>query len=388
MTNGPVRGYAHVLKEDLVSRDLLFLGTEFGLWVSLDGGRKWMQYKGGDLPSVPVMDLAIHPRDHDLVIATHGRGIWIVDDITPLRALTPEMIAKDVAVLETRPSTQGISGPGGWADGDATYVGPNRPDEAVITYYQKKRHIFGDLTIQVLGEDGKLLGTVPTSKRRGLNRVHWSMRLKPPRVPAAATGAFAAAIGPRFLPGTYTVRLTKDKSVYSAALKVVSDPRAKHSRQGREAQFALSMKLYSLLGDMTYAVDRINAVRRALDARGAKLSPGDPLSKELRRASDQVEAFRKKIVATKEGGAITGEERLREFLADLYGSVVGYEGLPSRTQEERAESLARELAEVVSAFDAWVAKELPTVNASIAKGRLEPVKPLTRDQWQKNGGQE
>src|ERR1041385_684734 len=87
--DGPVRGYAHVVKEDLVSRDLLFLGTELGLWVSLDGGKQWAHYKGGDLPSVAVRDLAIHPRDDDLVIATHGRGIWIIDDITPLRALTP-----------------------------------------------------------------------------------------------------------------------------------------------------------------------------------------------------------------------------------------------------------------------------------------------------------
>ena len=91
---GPVRGYAHVVKEDLVNKDLLFVGTELGLWVSLDGGKQWAQYKGGDLPSVAVRDLAIHPRDHDLVIATHGRGIWIVDDITPLRVLTPDMLAK------------------------------------------------------------------------------------------------------------------------------------------------------------------------------------------------------------------------------------------------------------------------------------------------------
>src|SRR5881394_1380378 len=83
--DSPVRGYAHVIKEDLVNPNLLFLGTELGLWVSVDGGKQWAHYKGGDLPAVAVRDLAIHPRDHDLVIATHGRGIWIVDDITPLR---------------------------------------------------------------------------------------------------------------------------------------------------------------------------------------------------------------------------------------------------------------------------------------------------------------
>ena len=88
-----MRGYAHVIKEDLVNPNLLFLGTEFGLWISVDGGEHWARYKGGNLPSVPVRDLAIHPRDDDLVIATHGRGIWIVDDITPLRKLTTPTLA-------------------------------------------------------------------------------------------------------------------------------------------------------------------------------------------------------------------------------------------------------------------------------------------------------
>ena len=86
----PVRGYAHVIKEDLVNPQLLFLGTEFGLWITVDGGQHWSRYKGGNMPAVAVRDLAIHPRDDDLVIATHGRGIWIVDNITPLRKLTPQ----------------------------------------------------------------------------------------------------------------------------------------------------------------------------------------------------------------------------------------------------------------------------------------------------------
>src|SRR5688500_13923052 len=106
--SGAVRGYAHVIKEDLVNQELLFLGTEFGLWISLDGGKQWAQYKGGDLPSVAVRDLAIHPRDHDLVIATHGRGIWIVDDVTPLRALTPENLAKEAVFVQARPTVQSI----------------------------------------------------------------------------------------------------------------------------------------------------------------------------------------------------------------------------------------------------------------------------------------
>jgi photosystem II stability/assembly factor-like uncharacterized protein len=379
--DSPVRGYAHVVKEDLVNKDLLFVGTEFGLWISLDGGKQWAQYKGGDLPSVAVRDLAIHPRDNDLVIATHGRGIWIVDDITPLRALTPDMLGKEAVFLDGRAAVQSLPAGGGWSNGDAEFSGSNPTDDAVITYYQRKRHIFGDLKIEVFDQAGKSLGVIPSSKRRGLNRATWGMRLKPPRVPTAASvgGAF---IGPRLPPGDYTVRMTKDKQVYTLQLHVVPDPRSTHTAADRKAQFDLAMKLYDLLGEMTYAVDRINDMRLALDDRAAKLPADDPVRKQLERASVQVDDLRKKIVATKEGGMVTGEERLRENLSDLYGNVAGYEGRPSQTQVQRGDAIARELADISRDFDTWAGKQLGGLNSAVTKKSLEPLKVLTRDEWE------
>src|SRR5437762_6091977 len=120
--DSPVRGYGHVIKEDLVNSSLLFLGTELGLWISVDGGRQWAHYKGGDLPAVAVRDLAIHPRDHDLVIATHGRGIWIIDDIRPLRALTPAMLTPTAALLQVKPAVQRMPAFGGRPNGAAAVV--------------------------------------------------------------------------------------------------------------------------------------------------------------------------------------------------------------------------------------------------------------------------
>lgn len=382
-SDGPVRGFAHVVKEDLVNKDLLFAGTEFGLWVSLDGGVQWAQYKGGDLPNVPVRDLAIHPRDHDLIIATHGRGIWIIDDITPLRALTTETLAKEADFIQAKATVQRLPAGGGWVNGDAAFVGANPTEEAVITYYQKKRHIFGDLKIEVLDQSGKVLSTIPSSKRRGLNRATWSMRLPAPRVPTAASAAFGAAVGPRVLPGTYTVKMTKDKNVYTTSLQVLADPRSRHSSDDRKAQFDLAMSLYTLMGDMTYAVDSINGVRLALGARAAKLPAGDPLRQRLQAAAAQVDELRRKIVATKEGGMITGEERLRENVTDLYANVASYEGRPSQTQVERKEAIARELADVVKSFDTWVASDLAGLNSALAAQHIEPVKVITRTEWEK-----
>lgn len=367
-----MHGYAHVVKEDLVNKNLLFVGTELGLWVSVDGGASWAQYKGGDFPNVAVRDLVIHPRDHDLIIGTHGRGIWIVDDMTPLRALSADVMSKEIAFLQAEPAVQKLQAGGGWANGDAVFVGENSSDDAVITYYQRKRHIFGDLKIEVLDSKGAVVGNIPASKRRGLNRVKWSMRMAAPNVPPAASIAGAATVGPRLLPGTYTVRMTKDKAVYETPLKVVGDSRLKHTAADRQAQFDLVMKLHRMFGDMTMTVERMNFVRVGLLDRAAKASDA-ALRSRLQTAASQVDDLRRKIVATKEGGAITGEERLREYLANLYGDVNGYEGRPSQTQVERSESLKRELGDVTTSFDNWLAKEFNGINAALTAAKLEPI---------------
>jgi photosystem II stability/assembly factor-like uncharacterized protein len=387
--NSAVNGYAHVVRQDLVNPNLVYVGTEHGLWISLDDGKQWAQYKGGDMPiGVAVRDLAIHPRDNDLVIATHGRGIWIVDDITPLRALTPDVMAKEAEFLQSTPAVQQIFGQGGWVPGDAQFVGNNPPGDAVITYYQKKRHIFGDLKIDVLDSAGNVVGTIPSSKRRGLNRVTWSMRTKPPKVPPAASAAFAASLGPRVLPGTYTVRMTKDKNVYTTPLQVITDPNAKYTPEDRKANFDLAMKLKGEITDMAFAVEQMNAVRAALEDRASKLSVTDATAKKLRAASDDVDTLRKKLVATKEGGMITGEERLRENITDVYGNTIFYEGRPSQMQTDRTEAIGREMADVQKDFDTWASKELPGINSALAKKNLQPIKLQSRSEWDASNASE
>ncbi len=378
-----VRGYAHVIKEDTVDSNLLFLGTEFGLWISTDDGQRWAQYKGSDFPAAAVRDLVVHPRENDLVLATHGRGIWIIDDISPLRSLKPELMDKDAAVLEGPPAIQYFKAEGGWAEGDETFNGPSRPTDAFITYYQKRRHIFGDLKIEIFDQDGKLLDTIPGSKHRGLNRAAWSMRLSPPIVPPAASALFSATLGPRVLPGAYTVKMTKGDQVYAGRLKAVLDPRAKFTLEERKAQYDLVMKLYHLLAHMTYATNAIESVRDAAGAGGAKVGEKDPLRARLQQLSEECEKLRSKIVATKEGGMITGEERIREHLGELYGNVNSYEGRPGDDEVMRTGALAHELEDVIGEFRALTAKELPTINTALQKKKLEPIRVLSEDEWEK-----
>jgi len=349
-----VRGYAHVIREDTVKSSLLFLGTEFGLWISPDGGKTWSEFKGGDFPSVAVRDLQVHPRDGDLVLATHGRGIWIVDDLTPLRNLTD---TNEAVFLPGRPVQQRMPAAGGWPEGDATFVGRNPPAGAIITYYQPTRHLFGPIKLEIFDPSGKLVDTVEATKRRGINRVVWSMQVKPPRVPRAASVAFFSSQGPRVPPGVYTVRLTKGDRSIETKVEIGVDRRAPYSAEDRQAQFDAVMRAHALFEDMSALVDKIDAARSDAETRLKAMPASDPQRQRLQATVDKLDAIKREIVATKEGGAITGEERIREHLDIVYGALNGWEGRPAAYQVERVDALRRELSDVQREFDALMASE-------------------------------
>jgi photosystem II stability/assembly factor-like uncharacterized protein len=364
-----VRGYAHVIKEDSVDKSLLFLGTEFGLWISVDGGAHWGQFKGGDFPAVAVRDVAVQPRDNDLVLATHGRGIWIIDDITPLRHLTQELLAQDAAFVTSRPVQQRIEAQGGGPTGAAAFIGDNPPDAAVITYYQRTRHLFGKLKIEVVDSGGHVVDELPPSSRRGLARVLWTMHLPPPHVPPAVQIAFYSTQGPRLVPGNYTIRMTNNGKTYETKITVGLDRRVTWSLADRQAQFDASMKVYALFNDETQLFGRITALRAQLAAAQKSLPKDDPLGKRLAGVDQQLDGIRKEIVATTEGGAITGEERLREHTDQLYGALNSWDGPPSAYQLDNIAGLRSQLDDVSAEFAKVTDRELPALNSALkAKG--------------------
>ena len=359
-----VRGYAHVIKEDPLRPGLLYLGSELGLWISLDAGTTWAEFKGGNFPPVAVRDLAFHWREQDLVVATHGRGIWIVDDLTPLRALTPDVLEKSVALLPGRPARQKPVGSGGWPEGDATFSGSNPPAGATIAYYLKTRHTFGRMKLEILDASGRVIDTPPPGTRKGINRVAWLMREKPPLVPTAAATVGASA-GPRVLPGTYTVRLTNGTDVVEAPLTVALDPRAPFSPADRKAQYDAAMRAHALFARMSELVNRLNGYRTLAESRARELAPGEALRKDLDAFAQKSESVRSQIVATSEGGAITGEERLREHLAYVYDALLSYEGRPGEYQVERVAVLERELEDVEQRARDLAAKDLAPLNEKL-----------------------
>ncbi|HEV7559292.1 MAG TPA: hypothetical protein VGO00_27645, partial [Kofleriaceae bacterium] len=301
------------------------------------------------------------------------RGIWIIDDLQPLRSLSTATLAKSTAFLPGRPVQQRMPAGGGWVEGDATFTGNSASSGATISYYLRTRHIYGPMKLEVLDAKGALVDTLTATKHRGINRVEWSMQVKPPRVPKAATGAGAAQLGPRVVPGTYTLRLTRGSDVSETKLAIGLDRRAPYSVADRAAQFDAMMKAHGLFGEMSKIVDHVNAMRAAVVTRTAALPKTDDLAGKLGTLGGKLDDIKKKIVATTEGGAITGEERLRENLDNVYGAILGWEGRPAKYQVDRIEVLRQELAETSRDLDALVAKEIKPLDDQLKAKKLEPI---------------
>jgi photosystem II stability/assembly factor-like uncharacterized protein len=376
-----IQGYAHVIREDRVNPSLLFLGTEFGLFVTVDGGQQWAQFTG-NLPPVSVRDIALHPREHDLILATHGRGILIIDDITPLRQITPKVLESAATIFESRPSLITIPASAQDFPGDADFVGANPTENATITYYLKDRHVFGDMKIEVYNPEGKLIQTLPAGKRRGINRVTWAMRQKPPKVPPSPNLAGPALFGPMVPEGVYMVKLIKDKETFTGQIKVIADPKSPHTPSDRALQQQTVRKLYQMQERLAFVDDVVTGARDQAKERAKKLEAGDSVAKDLEAFAEKLDALHKTLVATKEG-AITGEEQLRERIVDLYGWVSQYGGRPTESQLGRIPLLEKEIDSANAQFESIIGKELSGINAKLSGKKLEPIKVMTKDEYDK-----
>jgi hypothetical protein len=330
LASADLRGYAHVVREDPLRKGLLFLGTEWGLWISLDGGRAWTAFRN-NLPPVSVRDLAIQRRDNALAIATHGRGIVVLDNLDILRQIDPASITDDLTILPTRAATRTLAGGGGrWFGGDETFVGEPATSTARVWYVLRERHMRGPFTITIKDSTGSVIRSQPASTRKGLNSVDLAMRMPAPLTAASDVSlTFGSFIGPLLSEGTYTIELARGGTVRTTTVPVVTDTVYRHAADDRAAQQRLVARLYALNEDLAITVAYVRAGRDTLQNTLGASSP--------RVAS--LDSLFKSLVNTRSGG-LTGEEQLRERLASLYGEVNSFLGRPSASQETLAVDLA------------------------------------------------
>ncbi len=209
----------NVIKEDLRNRNLLFVGTEFGVHVSADAGQNWLSLNDG-LPRVSVQDLLIHPREMDLVIGTHGRGIYIMDDITALQELNPKTFSEAAYLFKTRTATRWASKSGQTISGDRRAMYPNPPAGVAISYFLKSDVDPKDIKLEVQDEDGKRVGTLKVDPAAGLHRVIWNFS----GTGRSRRGPRTATSGLNSLQRHYTVVLQLKDIQLSSKISVSRDP--------------------------------------------------------------------------------------------------------------------------------------------------------------------
>ena len=226
-SNLPAVGNVNVIKEDPKSRNLLYAGTEYGLYISLNGGAEWKRFMNG-MPTVRIDDLMVHPRDNDLIVATHGRSIYILDDVTALQQLSDEVIKEDAHLFDVRPGTE-------WktditlsrvVGGAKNFAGENPAPGVAISYYLKAAAT-GDVKLTIADYSGKVIRTIEGPKTAGLNRVQWDFR---PTPAAGATGRGGGGGGGRggfggqvVEPGTYLATLSVGGKTYATKVVVLED---------------------------------------------------------------------------------------------------------------------------------------------------------------------
>jgi photosystem II stability/assembly factor-like uncharacterized protein len=271
-------GIINVIREHPRKADLLFAGGEYGAFFSVNRGATWMPLEL-NVPTVPVDDIAIHPRENDLILGTHGRSIWILDDITPLVELDDKVLASDLHAFSTRPAVQYRPWSNGADTGDKKFFGANPPAGAIIHYYLKTRPADGEqVRIVIQDKAGKTVRTITNGTREaGVNRVVWDTRVDPPVPPqqpgaggaggggAGGFGMFGGG-GARVDPGDYTVTISVGGREATTTVKVQEDPRITISDADRAAKWAAIDKLAPKLRAVVMAQRSIQPMRTAVNS--------------------------------------------------------------------------------------------------------------------------
>ena len=378
ITSTEFTGFAHKIKEDLVNKELLFAGTEMGLFASLDGGANWFRMKNNVPWKAMVRDIQIQPVTNDLILATHGRGIMIVDNITPMRNMTKDASQKEVLIFEPKPINISMGKYYvGSSNGDG-YVGGNPSQEAPIQYYFKDRLNTGIVTVEIYDKDGKLVQSMPGTKRKGINIVRWNMRYTPPKVAGGGTKMdYGAFVAPIVLPGEYTVKIKVGDKYYENKMTMQRDEKSTMSLTDMQAQFEAGMELYQMHEKLAKLVDSVNTTQKMLKENLTKIK-NPKVKKLVEEYNNKLEELRNRCLASKQKSMFADEKKLREDITDVYGTICNQEVKPSNLQMDRIQSLQQQLGEAQQLNTAINKQYQEKVRAAILKETMD-IKPKMKN---------
>jgi photosystem II stability/assembly factor-like uncharacterized protein len=368
----PAESWAHVVREDPEKKDLLYAGTETGVFVSFNGGAKWQPLQL-NLPTTPVNDLKIHTGD--LVAATSGRAFWILDDLTPLRQMSPVVAQEPVHLFTPRVAIRATFGGGfGGGLGPDNALGKNPPSGAILDFSVAKA---GPVTIEILDSTGKPVRKMSNiAAKAGMNRSLWDLRYD---TPALVPGIylFGSLRGRKVVPGTYQVRLTVAGESRTAKIEVQKDPRVSATPQQFAEQNRLLSEIDSEIDDLHKSVIRMRAVHSQIEEilKRAKDSGADSAALQTagKALEDKLDAEADQLVQkrTVDGQTVINfPTKLDHHLVALHNFVDGAEADVTDGARLRAADLAKVWKEQKAETESLLGTQLDAFNKQIAAAKL------------------
>ena len=370
----PQDDYVKVLRQDPKNLDLLYVGMERGIQASWDGGKNWTSIRN-NLPPVSVRGIRIHPRENDLIIGTHGRGAFILDDIGPLQGLTAAM-DKDFDLFDIRPAAKWTSWRDGSSLGQRTFVARNPPTGAYINFYLKEV-LDRPITISVTDATGTTIRDWEEKDvKPGVNRAIWNLRYdgaKPLQSQPAPSGFFArfGRFGPGAVPGNYTVTVSAGDNELSRPVTVRADARITEVTQSDyEKQLTASLELRDLTTEVHGVIDTAANLEKQLEHLEDVLKDSgrddvELVSESVGTALQEVKAFQNKLQRPIPGLGYRQYPRLREELRSLGREIGSGVSRPTDPQLLRLGELEEETAQIVSELNHLLATTIGDLNNSL-----------------------
>lgn len=377
----PEDHFVRVVREDPIRQGLLYAGTEFGMYISFDEGKNWQSFQR-NLPIVPITDMLI--KDNDLVLSTQGRSFWIVDDLSPLREMSEELIAEkgylfpiNTAYRSQLNNYRGIAAP------------DPAPNGALIYYYNNGES--KDIQLKIFdpnGEERVSYSTTPDSKKKektirpqkGLNRLQWNMRYEGPVVQQGARFSLANLSGIKAIPGTHKVQLIVDGQMMEQTLDIAPDPRWSQTPADLKAQHDLTYSIKALLNDCHASIGELRALRKQIKDQQKKLESYDlqnkDFDKEAKRIIENLNNLEETLIQTKsESGQdpINYPPMLDDQIAYLYSVVNAQDDRPTQGAQQRYDDLKAEFAKHKEVLTSLQKDDIPTLNTLLGTTGLQMI---------------
>ena len=371
--NLPASAHVWVVREDPKNPRLVYAGTELGLYASYTGGDNWTSLGLKNLPHVAVHDIVVHPRENDLILGTHGRSIWILDDATPIQQSTPDLLKSDVHLFDVRPALRYVSRFTRYGIGDKVFTGANPPYGALISYHLKaKPDDKVKPKIQIIDARGKVISELENiAKERGINRVSWNLRYGGPQVRRPPTDEevqfTGGPRGPQVLPGTYTVKLLVGDKSYEKKVEVRLDPTISVPAADLQSQFDMALSLRDMQSATNGALRTLDSLKSQIEF--VERTVKDRLTEVPKELSERLADHKKKVeelhgkLAQPEGGlGFSGRAQLVDRIGNLFFTIDAVNAAPTQAQRDFYAEIQKEFAQKIAEVNKFLSEAVPQVN--------------------------